>query len=140
MESEGILQPDNEMHLFALHFVYLPRIHAAVEEFVVQWNNHSTRKTGGFSPRQLYVNGIIDDHDRNYSAAQNIYDPDQGNPMFGVGDSDELEIESDKIKMCKCHNLNASRFRGLVDPLADYGDHGAGNFLHVVEFVSNLDS
>ena len=91
MESEGILQPDNEMHLFALHFVFLPRINAAV----VQWNNHSIRKTGGFSSRQLYVNGIIDVHDRNYSAVQNIYDPDQGNAMFGVDDSDELEIESD---------------------------------------------
>lgn len=96
MESEGILQPDDQMHLFAyLHFVYLPRINAAVEEFVVQWKNHSIRKTGGFSPRQLYVNGIIDVHDRNYSAVQNIYDPDQGNPMFGVDDSDELETESD---------------------------------------------
>lgn len=35
---------------------------------------------------------------------------------------------------------NASRLRGLVDPLEDYGDHGVGNFLQVVEFVSNLDS
>ena len=83
------------MQLFALHFVYLRRINAAMEEFVVQWNNHSIRKAGGFSPRQLYVNGIIDVHNRNYSAVQNIYDPDQGNPMFGVDESGELEIESD---------------------------------------------
>ena len=52
MESEGILPPDDQMHLFAyLHFVYLPRINAALEEFVVQWNNHSIRTTGGLSPR-----------------------------------------------------------------------------------------
>ena len=60
------------------------------EEFVVLWNNHSIRTTGGLSPRQLYINGILDVHNCNYSAVQNIYDADQGNPMFGVDDSDEL--------------------------------------------------
>ena len=40
MESEGLLLPDSEMHLFALHFVYLPIIDAALEEFVAHWNNH----------------------------------------------------------------------------------------------------
>ena len=55
MESEGILPPDDQMHLFAynFHFVYLPRINAALEEFVVQWNNHSIRTTGGLFSRQL---------------------------------------------------------------------------------------
>ena len=54
MESDGILQPDNQMHLFAyLHFVYLPRINAALEEFVVQWNNLSIRITSGLFSRQL---------------------------------------------------------------------------------------
>lgn len=95
MEPQGILQPDDEMHLFALHFVYLPRINAALEEFVAQWNNHSIRTTGSFSPRQLYVNGILDVHNCNCSAVQNISDADQGNPMFGDDDSDELETESD---------------------------------------------
>ena len=29
MESESIIQCDNEQHLFALHFVYLPRINSS---------------------------------------------------------------------------------------------------------------
>lgn len=36
IESEGLLLRDSEMHLFALHFVYLPRIDAALEEFVAR--------------------------------------------------------------------------------------------------------
>lgn len=136
MESEGILQPDNEMHLLALHFVYLPRIHAAVEEFVVQWNNQGKQVAshqGSCTLMELlmFTTAII--------LLRRIF-------MIMIKGTLCLELmivmnlKLKVTKMCKCHNLNASRFRGLVDPLADYGDHGAGNFLHVVEFVSNLDS
>lgn len=92
MESESIIQRDNELHLFALHFVYLPRINAALEEFVAQWNNHSIRTRGGLSPWKLYVNGILDVHNSNYSAVENIYGPDQGNLMYGVDDGDYLYL------------------------------------------------
>ena len=56
---------------------------------------------------------------------QNISDTDQGDPMFGVDDSDELEIESDNnVKVPQLDfplsDENASRLRGLVDPLEDY--------------------
>jgi len=145
MESEGILQRDNELHLFALHFVYLPRINAALDEFVAQWNNHSIRTTGGLSPRQLYVNGILDVHNSNYSAVENIYGPDQGNLMYGVDDGDEVEIASDNnVQVPQLEFLlseeSASHLRDLVDPLEDHGDHGVGNFLQVIDFISNLDS
>ena len=145
MESEGILQRDNELHLFALQFVYLPRINAALDEFVAQWNNHSIRTTGGLSPRQLYVNGILDVHNSNYSAVENIYGPDQGNLMYGVDDGDEVEIASDNnVQVPQLEFLlseeSASHLRDLVDPLEDYGDHGVGNFLQVIDFISNLDS
>lgn len=76
---------------------------------------------------------------------RNISDADQGNPMFGADDSDKLEIESDKNMQVPqldfaSSDENASHLRGLVDPLEDYGDHGVGNFLQVVEFASILDS
>lgn len=56
---------------------------------------------------------------------QNISDADQGDPMFGVDHSDELEIESDNNVQVPqldfpLSDENASRLRGLVDPLEDY--------------------
>ena len=145
MESEGLLLRDNEIHLFALHFVYLPRINAALEEFVAQWNNHSIRTTGGLSPRQLYINCILDVQNSNYSAVENIYGADQGNLMYGVDDGDELEINSDnnvQVPQLGFHlsDESAPHLRDLVDPLQDHRDHGLGNFLRVVDFISNLDS
>ena len=50
LESNGYFDPDNEVHLLALHRVYLPLIYSAIEEFVMQWNNHPlTFDTAHFS-------------------------------------------------------------------------------------------
>ena len=40
MESEGLLDPDNGIHLFSLHYVYLPRINASLRAFTEAWNRH----------------------------------------------------------------------------------------------------
>ena len=40
MEEAGILERSNTLHLFALHFTFLPRINTALESFVEAWNLH----------------------------------------------------------------------------------------------------
>ena len=38
MEKGGILDPLNELHLFCLHYIFLPRINKSLKEFVEQMN------------------------------------------------------------------------------------------------------
>ena len=126
MASDGLLLGDNEM-------------------LVAQWNNHNTRTPGGPSPCQPYINWILDVHNCNYSAVENIYGADQGNPMYGVDDSNELEVNSDNnVQVPQLDFLlndeDTYRLRDLVDPHEDYGNHGVSNLLQVVYFISNLDS
>ncbi|KAF3835796.1 hypothetical protein F7725_028354, partial [Dissostichus mawsoni] len=59
MEEQGILDSLNELHLFCLHYVYLPRLERAVTEFVNQWNNHGLSTQGGQTPLQLWHSGVI---------------------------------------------------------------------------------
>ena len=56
MEKLGILNPLCDVHLFALHYVYLPRINNAI---VRGWNTHSITKIGGKSPMQLFTAGML---------------------------------------------------------------------------------
>ena len=58
MESEGILDPLNEENLLALHFVYLPRINKALEEFKRDWALHPLSSANNRSPRQLWHLGM----------------------------------------------------------------------------------
>lgn len=59
MEEQGVLDSLNELHLFCLHYVYLPRIQQAVTEFINQWNNHGLSTQGGQTPLQLWHSGVI---------------------------------------------------------------------------------
>lgn len=49
-ESEGIVDVDNEMYLWALHYMYLPRINRDLTEFCNRWNHHGLRTEMHQSP------------------------------------------------------------------------------------------
>ena len=58
MEANGILDPDNELHIFCLHSVFLPRINHCMNCFVDMWNNHKMRTAANRTPLQLFVLGL----------------------------------------------------------------------------------
>ena len=59
MEEEGVLDPDNSIHLFCLHYVFLKRINYcnSIGEFVNAWNRHPMDSEYGLSPEQLWITG-----------------------------------------------------------------------------------
>ena len=59
MEQHSILDHLNEHHLWALHYVYLPRINRSPREFVNSWNNHPIRTVNHKSPQQLFTAGAL---------------------------------------------------------------------------------
>ena len=68
LEGEGVLDPHNEVHLFALHMVYIDLINAALREFVGQWNNHPVTTERNLSPQQLWIRGMVLLQNSGYSA------------------------------------------------------------------------
>ena len=59
LENQLSLDPLNELHLFALHYVYLPRINRSIEIFQEAWNHHGLRTVHNASPHQLYTAGSL---------------------------------------------------------------------------------
>ena len=53
--SEGLLDSLSETHLFALHYIFIPRIQISLNEFRSQWNDHAVSSTENFSPEQLFI-------------------------------------------------------------------------------------
>ena len=51
LENNELLDSVNEVHLYALHYVYLPRINAALAELRIQWNWHCGIPTFKMVPR-----------------------------------------------------------------------------------------
>lgn len=53
MENCDMLDPLNDYQLYALHYVFIPRIN----EFKEAWNHHKVSGEGGLTPLQLFVVG-----------------------------------------------------------------------------------
>ena len=54
-----MLDPLNEYHLWALHYVFIPIINKALSELVNSWNNHPVRTVGYKSLQQLFTAGAL---------------------------------------------------------------------------------
>ena len=58
MESQGILDPDNERQLFCLHGIYKSIINDMLAKLTDAWNNHKMRTASNKTPLQLFIMGM----------------------------------------------------------------------------------
>lgn len=58
-KCECIVDLDNEMHIWALYYVCLPRINRDLTEFCNQWNHHGLRTEMHQSPLQIVIRGCL---------------------------------------------------------------------------------
>ncbi|KAI5628651.1 hypothetical protein C0J50_10599, partial [Silurus asotus] len=73
LESKGIVDKDNEMHLWVLHYVYLPRINRDLTAFIRQWNNHGLRTERHQTPMQIFVQGCLKQQGQRTTTMQEIF-------------------------------------------------------------------
>lgn len=57
LEDTNLLDIDNDLHLFCLHYVFLPRLNQSLHEIVHMWNNHPLGTERNMSPVQLWLTG-----------------------------------------------------------------------------------
>lgn len=59
LEDMGLLNPDDDVHLFCLHFVYLPRISRHLNMWKNAWNSHPLRTENNKTPIQMWTTGLL---------------------------------------------------------------------------------
>lgn len=57
LEEEGLLDLSDIVHMFCVHYVFLPRLRDAFHTFTEAWDNHPLKSEGGLTPNQLWVLG-----------------------------------------------------------------------------------
>ena len=58
LERQNILHPDNEGHLWCLHYVFLPIINKHLSNWKNAWVYHPMRTERNKSPMQLWIRGL----------------------------------------------------------------------------------
>ena len=125
MESQEILNPENETDIFCLHFVFIPRINSSLSTFMESWNNHPLSTESNRTPLQLYVGGSI------------------GNPLFnsyGVDSSDESCEDVNEQVTVPAIDIGLGEddlhiLRAEIDPLQDSDDGGIQLYKTTVRIV-----
>ena len=130
LESRGSLDIENNIHLWTLHYVFLPRIKRDLLRYVTQWNNHGLRTEGHSTPMQLYVQRSLELSMTNLLPASDALsqldtewqDQEDGTPAVACPITDE--------HLCE--------LKRLIDPLDDgCDDLGIEIYMQVIQYIAN---
>ncbi|XP_016106205.1 uncharacterized protein [Sinocyclocheilus grahami] len=59
LEEDGLLDISNTLHIFLVHFVFLPRLCKDLQAFAEGWNHHPLRTEGNMTPHLLWEMGLM---------------------------------------------------------------------------------
>ena len=141
MESQGYLNPISERDLFALHYVFLPRIRRSLAIFQEGWNNHGIRTEHNRTPKQLFIAGALRLRHAGLTALdffENITDE------YGI-EEDGIAVHDDSVDSVNVPrttiNISEAELDHLnqaIDPLAECQNYGIGIYLQVIDFLDTL--
>lgn len=137
LEHCGLLNPLDERDLFALHYVYLPRINDSIGAFAESWNHHGIRTAHNSSPRQLYISGFL--RLRNAEGQDIGEEVDEG---YGISEEgmpsdihDDAEIAIPESRFSVSAELQELLVT-TIDPMEDSTDYGIGLYERVITLLS----
>ena len=125
LEERGYLNVNNPTEMFLLHFIFLPRINLALDEFTKASNLRPVRTERNWSPERLWVNGMLNQQKlmQNEAITQDmiewyVTDPEGPSPLEEHGSVEVEDIEN------PLPGELFEEFRQLINPLAESGSFG----------------
>ena len=96
LEHRNQLDPDSDIHRYALQYVYLPRINQSLKVFQECWNYHGVRTEHNMSPHQMFTAGALQLHRRGLHALDFFEDV---NELYGVEEEvEDVSLQNDFMK------------------------------------------
>ena len=147
MESHRILDPGNEIDMYALHYVFLPRVQRLLDRFVQRFNMHSVSTEHNRTPRQLWASGCLRNFHSPNAGIRDVFDPDIPPNLDTYGDDPEAPLPgpdsdeggvllpavildlSSEIQTSLEENFNA---------MHDDNNYGINIYLQVREFLQRI--
>ena len=128
LEAEGLLDPINEVDLFCLHYVFIPRINKSLSDFQGGWNSHSLSTEANRTPMQLYVEGLLVSGECSRSTTQQ-----SSNSSSGVLSNEVEYVEVPTTRFIPCQ-LAATELEN-INPTSDCTDHGKHFYKQCVQLI-----
>ena len=148
MENYLILDINNEIHMFALHYVYEPRIQRDLDNWRNAHNSHKIRTESNKTPRMLWHQSLFDSAHTTYSAVRNIYDSTTTSRLQQVADfrdnnnlqePDNIAIVIQRIPP-PLTLQQLSDLKRTLNALAESDSNGIDVYGKVIDFIRQAQS
>ncbi len=142
MEECQLLDPVNELHIFSLHFMYLPRINRALQEMERDWAYHPISSANNQSPYQLWYSGMTWLLHIDPQSAEDVliniwedYGIDKETPFPDVETDNNVVIPPSLVQL----NENQQLFlQQRINPLMDDNNEGIDIYQETVGLFINI--
>ena len=158
LETRGSLDVENERQMWALLYVFLPRLNRELKSFQGQWNHHKIRTAGRQSPLQLFVGGCMALCNTQLTAMQDFFHPEapeeeqeqeeqgeEGNADQAVQPGDELDWDAqgpEPVQVpdvrCPLSDEQLQLLKQEVDPLAPSDQLGMDLYISASRFIDRV--
>ena len=140
LEDKHGMDINNNIYLFCLHSVFLPRINQTLLQWKTSWNNHRIRTASNQTPLQMYVKGMIESGFRGFedeNVDPNEYGIDWQGPTPNEEDDNSTVVVNDVCNVLTQNQLNI--LRTTVNPLElDEEGHGVNVYKKTVDVVARI--
>lgn len=126
MEEDNRLNSLNEVDLFCLHSVFLPRLNRDLEVFMECWNNHPLSTANNLTPNQLFIRGAIEN---DITPTAHASDNSSHNEIPSSHDA----VDVPRTSFNPCHILLQELEE--IDVMQDVDDFGYSVYLGVCNHV-----
>ena len=140
LEHHDLLDPINNTHLFALHYVYIPRINQAVKHFTEAWNNHGIRTEHNQTPHQLFTAGCLLLRNRGLTALDFFESVPEtygvvNDPLNSDATDDSIEIPPTELDIS---NDQLQQLRAQVNPLSNSDEFGVDLYTRTLAIIRSF--
>lgn len=133
IEAEGYLDPLNEVDMFCLHFIFLPRINQCLQEFQESWNHHSLSTEGNKSPYQLFLEGSMYDSDNTCTTVVPRPALDDVDVSDLTGNGAREHVHTPPTTFLSCSVLSATL--STINVLLECSDHGKMLYINTIQQI-----
>ena len=146
LEENNLLDRSNELHLFFLHYTFLPRINRNLEDFRQGWNFHGNSTEGNQTPFMIWLESITAP-DNEPRTAMNELLSESEIAMYGVEideTTDEMDDEQEEDGYDLPRASSPLTFEQLdilkkeVNPLDEDNNYGVDIYMRVLCVIREL--
>ena len=143
LEENAYLDISNTIHLFSLHYIFLPRINRHLGLFQEGYDNHPLRSESNMTPIQLWVSGIVNTSTLNDFEQSNVsaYGIDFEGPLPSARYNGEtwqdVSVEVPEI-ICPISEAQLHNLSSTINPLSESSCYGIDLYVQTVQIIENI--